>query len=485
MGPTQAQKEVAGSLVIEARKSLRRYTGHYELVHDRVLKGDTFGGYEWEARILDSAPPPGQPPERPAWLKGTYGPMAAPTPLRLPALEPPSLAVSGKMLDDAVFVAAGRRGACALRTNGSVVCWAALADDPLLGGSPAAPADTPRAIALPPATGRVLGLTVGSAFACVLAGDRTVWCWGDTPALRADPGTVDPSRPRSPRRITRSDGSALRAVAMDGGGEVGCVVSDAGEVLCWGAPYRPRPQNAAASVDESLALSLPRRLDPATATVRIGGAFACAMDKSRLACWGTNTFGELATADPDATLNEDVGRSLVAASAAPPFRNLVVGASNACVVDAHATTWCWGARQLGDPYAPQANTIARPFAAIPPADVDQLLLTDVGTCAIGRAAASRRILCLRPMQSSGGSYRRGYELRNVSWTGGGSVADVVQASMQTSYRCAVVARTRATPPSGMVACWGSRVGDGIAPGACVPSFTDPDECWRAKPVPAP
>jgi hypothetical protein len=476
MGPIEMQNVAAGTLSIEARSSRRRYRGYYEVRLDRLVKGDAFGGYPWEARILESAPPAGQAPERPTWLRGTYGPIA-PTSLTLPALEPPSPAASGKTLDDATLVAAGRSGACALRTNGSVVCWASQADDPLLGGSPAAPADRPRTIARPGATGRALGLAVGSAFACVLAVDRSVWCWGDTPALRADPATIDPSRPRSPRRIARSDGSALRAVAIDAVGDVACVVTDAGEVLCWNASYRRRPGNADASLDESLALTLPQRLDPATATVRIG----CAMDKSRLACWGTNTFGKLATAGPEATLNEDVGPSLVVAGATPPFRKLVVGTQNACVVDGHATTWCWGAREWGDPYAPQVNTIARRFVAIPPADVDQLLLTDTGTCAIGTAAASRRIICVRPLPYPG----RGYTLRNVSWTTGGSVTDVVQASMETNYRCAVIARPGGTPGSGMVACWGFRTGEAIIPGACAPSFNDPDACWRAKPVPAP
>src|SRR5438270_799091 len=75
---------------------------------------------------------------------------------------------------------AGFAYACAVRAGGSVWCWGSGGNGQL-GNN--ATADSPIAVQVvttagPPLTG-IVAVAGGSYFACALASDATVWCWGD------------------------------------------------------------------------------------------------------------------------------------------------------------------------------------------------------------------------------------------------------------------------------------------------------------------
>lgn len=105
-----------------------------------------------------------------------------PSPVHAPELD---------AIDDIVDLAGAGSTACAVRSEGSVICWGApLSRDPTLDPetSPAAESPswwTPRRIdGLPP---RVVHVSVGSTRACAPTDDGRIFCWGDV-ACMAGPG---------------------------------------------------------------------------------------------------------------------------------------------------------------------------------------------------------------------------------------------------------------------------------------------------------
>ena len=66
--------------------------------------------------------------------------------------------------------------ACALRTDGTVVCWGDNREGQL-GDGTMVTRKTPRAVA---GLSTVTQVAVGTNFACALLRDRSVRCWGET-----------------------------------------------------------------------------------------------------------------------------------------------------------------------------------------------------------------------------------------------------------------------------------------------------------------
>ncbi|MGO9709768.1 MAG: RCC1 domain-containing protein [Polyangiaceae bacterium] len=460
----------AGDVVAEGRVSLRRYTGVYDPRRPRHVAGSVFGGRSWEADVLDGFPDAGAdaPVVVPAWASAPAM-TAAERAARAVTTFPPLVRSTGhapgsRALNDAKAVASGPTGACAIRAGGAVVCWGETAKASLLGENRAPSPETPRTIRFPADAGVVhaVAVAVGNDFACAIAADNGVWCWGKNSAGALATGSVDDEEHRSPRRVTKGDGSPLRALTISANEDRVCVVTDAGEVLCWGRVY-----GDANGVETTPHPRLSHALDARGAHVQVGGSFACAMDEHQLSCWGKNDAGELASSDPAATINEDVALRLVVAGAALPFGALAVGGAHACVVDTWLAIWCWGGNsvhQLGDDrFAPVANPKAVPLAAFPASLVPDVIAGDEETCVIGPALAGGGLYCV------GGRRAKRGEVTMVAWARGGSVTGVQSAALRGPYKCAIVSQSYRAAGAGGVACWGGRSGEGaVMVGAPVP-----------------
>jgi alpha-tubulin suppressor-like RCC1 family protein len=140
-------------------------------------------------------------------------------------------------------VAAGTPGVCAIRDDGSLVCR----DMP-------APVETP---------GPWIEVAVGDAFACAIAADHGVSCWGMTPPA-----------------------SGLKLVRIAAGGDHACGIDTAGGVQCWGAPFDWYRETFAPPAG-------------VFADVAVGSHHACARRKSgEIDCWGTNQQGQVSGVPP-------------------------------------------------------------------------------------------------------------------------------------------------------------------------------------------
>jgi hypothetical protein len=207
------------------------------------------------------------------------------------------------------------------------------------------------------------------------------------------------------------------------------------------------------------------------------------MDARELACWGSNTWGGLASGDPQATFTGDVAQRLIVAGAVAPFGELTVGLGHACVSDARRSLWCWGANgahQLGDDtYAPQRSARAVRFAAFPGVSVMRWIAGDGQTCVIGGPVAA--LFCTSGTRQG---RRDDAAAVSISWASGGSLTGVLRASLRGSYRCAIVSYEGAPADAGQVACWGLQTGGPIVSGRCSLNGP-PDLCLEATPVTAP
>jgi alpha-tubulin suppressor-like RCC1 family protein len=236
-----------------------------------------------------------------------------------------------------VSVELGTGGACALRLGGAAVCVSTGLTAP------------------PPGPFTELG--VGDSFACGLAADRTIVCWGTFWKPEAHPGTF---------------------LHMAVGENFVCGLRAGGAVECWGdTKYR---------VNE-----VPMR---AFEALGAGAYHACGIDTAgALACWGgVNAFG--APVPPlvapavqlgggskfSCALSTDGAISCTGLDPPPgTFMSLGTGISHACAIRADGMLACWGTDQDGEATAP------------PPAGV----FAKVGAGAYGTCAVrvDGRILC--------------------------------------------------------------------------------------------
>ncbi|MFN2636064.1 MAG: PKD domain-containing protein [Gemmatimonadaceae bacterium] len=178
-------------------------------------------------------------------------------------------------------VSGGGIHTCALKTDGTVVCW---------GGTVEGQAIVPAGLT------SVAQVSAGNHHTCVLTTDRTVACWGYNYEGQATPP------------------AGLTSVAQVSAGNVHtCALKTDGTVNCWG--------------DNNFGeLNIPAALT-SVAQVSAGNIHTCALTTDgTVVCWGSNYDGQ-ATVPPGLT-------SVAQVSA---------GYAHTCALKSDATVVCWGA----------------------------------------------------------------------------------------------------------------------------------------------
>lgn len=180
-------------------------------------------------------------------------------------------------------VDAGGRHACAIRTDGSAVCWGVASDGQLGNGMVAAWA--PQQVILP---GSVVDVFTGRAHACAIAGGATrqLYCWGDNESRQLGFGSTGEPIVATPTAVPGRAGTASGAA----GSRHTCVVSSS-SVWCWG-------DNGSGQLGDGTTTS---RATPAEIPALMGRAtnsgadFTCAMSTTNTttSCWGNNRTGQM------------------------------------------------------------------------------------------------------------------------------------------------------------------------------------------------
>lgn len=258
-------------------------------------------------------------------------------------------------------VSAGENHTCALRTDGSAVCWGR--DD--------------YGQASPPAGARFLQVSAGGLHTCGILTDRSLACWGfNVYGQRNHPGGND---------FTQVAAGFLHT----------CAIRTDGSLACWGADHHgqasPPPStdyvqvgagvyhNCAVKIDGSLACWGSNRDGMATPPpgsdyqeVGAGSQHSCAIRTSgTIICWGFS--GQYATYPPGGTYTQlsagyygscavrtngsltcwggDIKGQLTPPTGAD-FKQVSVGATHSCAARNDGTLTCWGENKYGKTNVP-------------------------------------------------------------------------------------------------------------------------------------
>lgn len=263
-------------------------------------------------------------------------------------------------------IASGYSHNCAL-AGGRVYCWGQNSYGQL-GDSSLADHATPAGVIAVPAGVRAIGATAWNN--CALAGDGSVWCWGQNAWGEIGLPTINSTNYKNPTPLLVA-GLPGPATDLIVGAGTNCAAV-AGQRWCWGqsdagmstdgVPWEaPRPEGAAddwlgGCFDRGGVLQCPdaatrhpwRQVDarPVTgfegevAQLALGRSFGCALTIDReVWCWGRNDAGQRG--------NGQYGEFALASRVElPPALTLAVGSAHACAATVDGL-WCWGSNRWG------------------------------------------------------------------------------------------------------------------------------------------
>lgn len=230
-------------------------------------------------------------------------------------------------LADAVQVDAGRAHTCAIDARGAGYCWG---DDSAgqLGVSGQADRDAP--VRLAGLAGRTLvEITTGARHSCALDDEGSAWCWGD--GSRGQLGAPGVAAATTPVAVGRRGGMRDPIVDIAAGGDTTCAATAAGAAYCWGSDAHHQLGTAASrDRDEPVAV---RALRGKIREVAVGGTQACALDaEGRAFCWGARGLGS-GTARPE---------RVPVPVAATALAGLTAGGGHTCGLGRNGRAACWG-----------------------------------------------------------------------------------------------------------------------------------------------
>lgn len=238
---------------------------------------------------------------------------------------------------------AGVAHACAVTTMGSVECWGRNDAGQIGDGStttalvptPAWPADLTNATAI----------AAGLRHTCALRMDGTVVCWGRDARGQLGDGVVGGfSTPPTP-----AVGLDM-VTAIAAGRDFTCALRTAGTartVLCWGANDLGQ-LGAAGSLESATPIAVTGITDAIAISAAPGGTHACALRTGGVvSCWGSNASGQLGDGTTDASTEPLDAMNLPAAIAVAAGGLDDSGRGHTCAILGTGAVHCWGDGGLG------------------------------------------------------------------------------------------------------------------------------------------
>jgi len=150
---------------------------------------------------------------------------------------PAPVAVATDVIDGrAVDIACGSHNSCSTLENGDLACWGDdTADDygKIGNGLPLTDEEAPIIVGGATA-GVTMAVDVAEEHACALREDGSIVCWGDDDAGQLGDG-VDDGAPKYTPVVALTSELLPRAVALDVGWEYTCALGSDGTVACWGS----------------------------------------------------------------------------------------------------------------------------------------------------------------------------------------------------------------------------------------------------------
>ena len=249
--------------------------------------------------------------------------------------------VSGLTAGTVKEITAGATHTCALKTDGSAVCWGYNIFSQL-GDSTTENKSIPTQVSGLTA-GTVNEVDVGDNHSCALKTDGTMVCWGlNSSGQLGDNTTANKSIPTQVSGLTAGTVKEIMA-----GGYHTCALKTDGAMVCWGL-------NSYGQIGDNTETQrlIPTQVSGLTAgtvnEITVGYNHTCALKTDGSArCWGGNSHGQLG----DSTATYRIIPTQVSSLTAGTVKEVVAGYLNACAIKTDSAAVCWGYNgqgQLGD-----------------------------------------------------------------------------------------------------------------------------------------
>lgn len=297
-------------------------------------------------------------------------------------------------------------------------------------------------------------VATGDEFACVIASDDQVYCWGENQYGQLgnnSSGTVVPS----PVAVDTSGvlaGKTIKALSL--GGTHACVIASDDQVYCWGANWSGRIGNnstvdtlAPVAVDTSGVLA-----GKTMVAVSSASEHTCAVDSDGAAyCWGLNNKGQLGT-NSTLTTFAPVAVNMSGALAGKTIKSISAGRYHTCAIASDNQVYCWGSNENGrlgnnstaDSLVPVAVDTSGVLAG---KTVEELTARDNFSCVI---ASDKRVYCWGANQYGqlgDGTLHDASAPAAVDTSGALAGLDIAEIDSRTGTTCA-------TAIDRSVYCWG-------------------------------
>jgi alpha-tubulin suppressor-like RCC1 family protein len=226
--------------------------------------------------------------------------------------------------DKIVAVAMSTLHACALAGDGSLWCWGDNKDGQLGDGT----TESKTAPVWVASLGTdVVHVAVGDLYTCVIKRDGSLWCWGSNGSGQL--GNGKGMNAWAPERVAGL-GSQVTQVALGTGHT--CARTSEGSIWCWGSltdDTTSKISNTSAKV-----AGIPDATD-----VAVGWSHSCARKADGTAwCWGSNLGGQLGDGSKAGSLVPVPVKGLA------PVTRVFASAEDSCAVGKDGALWCWGGR---------------------------------------------------------------------------------------------------------------------------------------------
>ena len=355
----------------------------------------------------------------------------------------------GVPVKDATAVAAGGAFACALAADGALFCWG---DNHF--GQLAIGGDTVRTTAAPvPGLAQVGALAAGGAHNCATAADAAgapaLFCWGANGSSQL--GNLSSADAPAPTRV-----SSLQPIGIAAGQAHTCAFAADRQLRCWGA-------GAAGQLGQppgmDMVITSPTVTDlgglaggDGVYAVAAGAAHTCvgATISASLLCFGLNSDGQLGKSVQDAPGGPNPVPSLLSRN---NFTALAAGDAHSCALDGGVVS-CWGAGdqgQLGDGSIDGHATPAAVTLGNGVTTADTVVTGAAHTCAL----ADGSIICWG--RNAEGQVGTPLQMPIVAPTAVDEIVDAVAVAAGARHTCAIEG-------DATVRCWGAnesgQLGDG-------------------------
>lgn len=274
--------------------------------------------------------------------------------LTVPTNAAPTLVLGGASSK----VGLGVQSSCALKVDGSIVCWGAVTIG-MLGYGPAIvedigdtePANTGGAVDI---GGNAIDIAVGAEHVCAVRIDGRVLCWGNGATGRLGYGSVaSVGITETPATIGPVDLGGMAATHVAAGLAHSCALLENQEVHCWGSVEHgilgdpTLVQNLGDDVGETPAMGVKVDLGGPAIAIDAGNQHTCALlANSTVRCWGFGSGGRLGLGTGD-DIGDNETPALLPVDLGGPAVQIAVGRAHTCALRQDGALLCWGTGDAG------------------------------------------------------------------------------------------------------------------------------------------